>query len=144
MTVRPPHSTSIARSRVSPRLESGLGETGLRGQAPSRLGFHPWTIRNGMTLTELLVVIMILAFLMGAALPIMRTALEDRAMREASRQLNTFVQLAKSQAADQYTEVKEAPKTMLFALSVTALVSIALFFYPDPFYNLAVNAAKGH
>ena len=51
---------------------------------------------------------------------------------------------AKPQAAEQYTEVKEAPKTMLFALSVTALVSIALFFYPDPFYNLAANAAKGH
>ncbi|MEJ2180758.1 MAG: monovalent cation/H+ antiporter subunit D family protein [Gammaproteobacteria bacterium] len=51
---------------------------------------------------------------------------------------------AKPQVAEQYAEIKEAPKTMLFALSVTALVSIALFFYPDPFYNLAANAAKGH
>ena len=51
---------------------------------------------------------------------------------------------AKPQVAEQYAGIKEAPKTMLFALSVTALVSIALFFYPDPFYNLAANAAKGH
>ena len=51
---------------------------------------------------------------------------------------------AKPQAAEEYTEIKEAPKTMLFALSVTALVSIALFFYTDPFYNLAANAAKGN
>ena len=51
---------------------------------------------------------------------------------------------AKPQAPEEYTEIKEAPKTMLFALSVTALVSIALFFYPDPFYNLAANAAKGN
>ena len=71
MTIRPPYN---ARSRVSPRL--------------------------GMTLTELLVVIMIMAFLLGAALPVMRVAMEDRAMREASRQLNTYVQLAKSQAAE--------------------------------------------
>ncbi|MCL4206882.1 MAG: hypothetical protein KJ000_30745 [Pirellulaceae bacterium] len=53
-----------------------------------------------MTLTELLVVIMIMAFLLGAALPVMRMAMEDRAMREASRQLNTYIQLAKSQAAE--------------------------------------------
>lgn len=51
---------------------------------------------------------------------------------------------AKPQGAEEYTEVKEAPKSMLFALSVTALVSIVLFFYPDPFYNLAASAAKGN
>lgn len=50
---------------------------------------------------------------------------------------------AQPQGAEQYTKVKEAPKSMLLALSVTALVSIALFFYPDPFYYLAANAAKG-
>ena len=52
-------------------------------------------------------------------------------------------QVANPQAAGQYTEIKEAPKPMLLALSVTALVSIALFFYPDPFYELAAGAAKG-
>ena len=56
--------------------------------------------RNGMTLTELLVVIMILVILLGISLPMMRTGLEGRAVREASRQLNTYVQLAKSRAAE--------------------------------------------
>lgn len=56
--------------------------------------------RNGMTLTELLVVIMILVLLLGVSLPMMRTGLEGRAVREASRQLNTYVQLAKSRAAE--------------------------------------------
>jgi len=51
---------------------------------------------------------------------------------------------AKPHTGEQYTEIKEAPKPMLIALSVTALASIALFFYPDPFYNLAASAAKGH
>lgn len=51
---------------------------------------------------------------------------------------------AKPRGDEQYTEVKEAPKSMLFALSVTALVSVVLFFYPDPFYNLAASAAKGN
>lgn len=42
-----------------------------------------------------------------------------------------------------YTEVKEAPLSMLIAMGFTALACIALFFYPDPFYNLALDAAKG-
>lgn len=53
-----------------------------------------------MTLTELLVVIMIMSLLLGISLPVMRTAVQDRALREASRQLNTYVQLAKAQAAE--------------------------------------------
>jgi len=51
---------------------------------------------------------------------------------------------AKPQGAEHYAEIKEAPTSMLFALSVTALVCVALFFYPDPFYNLAASAAKGN
>ncbi|TVS09419.1 MAG: hypothetical protein EA424_27185 [Planctomycetaceae bacterium] len=53
-----------------------------------------------MTLTELLVVILIMSLLLGISLPMMRTAVQDRALREASRQLNTYVQLAKAQAAE--------------------------------------------
>ena len=43
-----------------------------------------------------------------------------------------------------YGEVKEAPWSMLIAIGFTSLVCVVLFFYPDPFYNLAVNAATGH
>ena len=42
-----------------------------------------------------------------------------------------------------YTEVKEAPLSMLIAIGFTSLACIVLFFYPDPFYNLAVDAATG-
>ncbi len=108
MNVRPPQRRarlnlvrSVSRSRVSPRLvtTTGLGEAGLRGRVSPGLAAARGA-RRGMTLTELLVVIMIMAFLLGAALPTMRTALEDRAMREGSRQLNTYVQMAKSVAAE--------------------------------------------
>ena len=42
-----------------------------------------------------------------------------------------------------YSEIKEAPLPMLIALSLTALACIILFFYPDPFYNLAISVASG-
>jgi multicomponent Na+:H+ antiporter subunit D len=42
-----------------------------------------------------------------------------------------------------YTEIKEAPVTMLVALSLTALACIILFFYPAPFYQLATSVSKG-
>jgi len=50
---------------------------------------------------------------------------------------------AKPKEGPVYTEVKEAPLSMLIAMGFTALACIALFFYPDPFYNLALDAAKG-
>jgi multicomponent Na+:H+ antiporter subunit D len=40
-----------------------------------------------------------------------------------------------------YTKINEAPVSMLIALSLTTLACIVLFFYPDPFYELAMNAA---
>ncbi|MCW8901741.1 MAG: monovalent cation/H+ antiporter subunit D family protein [Gammaproteobacteria bacterium] len=54
--------------------------------------------------------------------------------------VNAF--FAKPAEGETYTEIKEAPLTMLLALSLTALACIVLFFYPDPFYNLAVSAAS--
>ncbi len=56
--------------------------------------------RRGMTLVELLVVVTILIVLMGVALPLMRPALEENRIREASRQLNALVQTAKMKAAE--------------------------------------------
>lgn len=55
--------------------------------------------------------------------------------------INAF--FAKPADGANYTEIKEAPLPMLVALSLTALACIVLFFYPDPFYNLAVSAASG-
>jgi formate hydrogenlyase subunit 3/multisubunit Na+/H+ antiporter MnhD subunit len=42
-----------------------------------------------------------------------------------------------------YTEIKEAPKTILLAMIITSIASIVMFFYPDPFYRLATLAAEG-
>lgn len=49
------------------------------------------------------------------------------------------------QAADgtQYTEVKEAPKSILAAMIITSSACLVLFFYPDPFYRLATMAVGG-
>jgi len=42
---------------------------------------------------------------------------------------------------EHYTEVKEAPKTILLAMMITSAACIVLFFYPDTFYQLASLAA---
>jgi multicomponent Na+:H+ antiporter subunit D len=42
-----------------------------------------------------------------------------------------------------YTQIKEAPASCLFAMMLTSLACLLLFFYPDPFYVLALNAAGG-
>lgn len=43
----------------------------------------------------------------------------------------------------EYTEIKEAPTPILIALSITSVMCIVLFFYPDPFYDLAQAAVGG-
>ena len=42
-----------------------------------------------------------------------------------------------------YPKIKEAPKTILAAMIITSLTCVLLFFYPYPFYQLAVLAAGG-
>jgi multicomponent Na+:H+ antiporter subunit D len=42
-----------------------------------------------------------------------------------------------------YTRIKEAPLSCLLAMIVTSLACLALFFYPDPFYELALKASGG-
>jgi prepilin-type N-terminal cleavage/methylation domain-containing protein len=58
------------------------------------------TRRRGMTLIELMVVVGIALILALAAIPIMRPLTKDRKVREASRQLNSFITLAKARAAE--------------------------------------------
>jgi len=42
-----------------------------------------------------------------------------------------------------YTEIKEAPLSCLLAMLLTSLACLLLFFYPGPFYQLALNTAGG-
>jgi len=54
----------------------------------------------GLTMVELLIVVAVMVILMGMALPMMRTGIEGRRLREAARQVNTGVTLAKALAAE--------------------------------------------
>lgn len=54
---------------------------------------------SGLTLVELLVVVVILVLLIGVALPLAQPALNGRDVREAARQVNAMIAGAKSQAA---------------------------------------------
>ena len=51
---------------------------------------------------------------------------------------------SKPESGDHYTEIAEAPKSMLLAMVATSSACIILFFYPDPFYRLAGLAAGGY
>ncbi len=50
---------------------------------------------------------------------------------------------SKPEEGTEYTEIKEAPLPILIAISITSLMCILLFFYPDPFYQLAAAAVGG-
>ena len=50
---------------------------------------------------------------------------------------------SKPDSGEHYTQIAEAPKSMLLAMVITATACIILFFYPDPFYRLASMAAGG-
>jgi len=50
---------------------------------------------------------------------------------------------SKPTGGEHYTEIKEAPKTILLAMLITSITCVVLFFYPDPFYQLAMLAAGG-
>jgi len=56
--------------------------------------------RRGLSLVELLVVISILVLLAGFSIPLLKPRLEEQAVREASRTLNSFCSLAKARAVE--------------------------------------------
>lgn len=50
---------------------------------------------------------------------------------------------SKPAGGEHYTEIREAPKTILLAMIITSVACAILFFYPDPFYQLATTVAGG-
>lgn len=55
---------------------------------------------SGMTLVELLVVVFIVVLLLAVAVPLLRPALQDAQLREASRQLNVLCSIAQARARE--------------------------------------------
>ena len=55
--------------------------------------------QRGYTLVELLVVVMIVLILIAAALPVAKNVMESNRTREASRQLNTHLAMARAYAS---------------------------------------------
>jgi multicomponent Na+:H+ antiporter subunit D len=49
--------------------------------------------------------------------------------------------LARPPEGETHSGLREAPVTCLLAMAVTSLACVLLFFYPDPFYELAAAAA---
>src|SRR3954462_616090 len=56
------------------------------------------TFRRGMTLIELLIVIVILTTIVGAAIPLISPSNDDRRLRESARTLNTYITGAQTRA----------------------------------------------
>src|SRR5688572_12398353 len=61
---------------------------------------HRLAKARGITLVELLVVVMIMVLLMSVAIPLLKQPLADRKLREAARQVTAFLQTAQAQAAE--------------------------------------------
>jgi len=49
----------------------------------------------------------------------------------------------RSKSGNVYPQVREAPTSCLVAMILTSLACLLLFFYPEPFYQLASDAAGG-
>jgi multicomponent Na+:H+ antiporter subunit D len=49
----------------------------------------------------------------------------------------------KAKDGTEYVQIKEAPISCLLAMVFTSLACIVLFFYPGPFYELALDASGG-
>ena len=88
---KPPRSARVSELAETPdrRSRSLGGEVG--SPAPNA--------RNGFTLMEMMIVIAIMLLLVIATLPRIKQGLEDSKLRESSRQLNSYIALAKARAA---------------------------------------------
>ncbi len=84
---------------IESRARSRKRGVALRSHAGSGLSAFDFRLRRpGMTLVELLVVIVIMSTIVAAAIPLMSPSNDDRRMREAARGLNTFITGAQSRA----------------------------------------------
>jgi len=98
---------------------------------------------RGLTLTELLIVVAVMVVLIGVALPMMKTGMEGKSIREASRHLNTYATLAKSRAAELGRPVGLLIETQALPESPGYLYASQLFLAETPpLYSGDVVGAK--
>lgn len=88
---KPPRSARVSDlAETLDRRSRGLG---------GEVGRPAPNARNGFTLMEMMIVIAIMLLLVIATLPRIKQGLEDSKLRESSRQLNSYIALAKARAA---------------------------------------------
>lgn len=103
-----------------------------------------------MTLVELLIVIAVMVILLGLGLPLLKTGLAGRRIREASRQLNTYVEVAKSMAAETgrpaglILPVKTVPENGLPFVTEVFLAQVPLPYAGDVVGARATISATGN
>lgn len=109
-------------------------------QATTRFRWQRGSPR-GMTMLELLIVVSVMVILMGIALPVMKTGIEGRRLREAARQVNVCVELAKGIAVE-----TGMPSAILiepeFLPDVTEPFAVKMYLAetPPPYSGDMVNA----
>lgn len=77
-----------------------VGRERCRAKQFARRQAAPSVRRFGVTLIELLIVITIATLLLAAAIPLMKTAIDESKLREASRQINVFFAAARARAVE--------------------------------------------
>ncbi|HOM16279.1 MAG TPA: prepilin-type N-terminal cleavage/methylation domain-containing protein [Thermoguttaceae bacterium] len=93
---------NILKNRKVSLVLATAGRPRLSGRG-SALGSRPPAFRKsraGMTLVELLVVVTILVILTGVVIPVLTPSLESRRMRESARQVNLYLNRARSMAME--------------------------------------------
>ena len=67
---------------------------------PWTLDLGPWAClgRRAYTMAELLIVVVIMVLLVAVTLPVAKKVMDDSHVREASRQLQAYFQMAKTRA----------------------------------------------
>jgi len=110
-----PKGSAVLRPRRNDGSAEPIFAFGLRpvvlGRVASAICPPPWEVsprtsamgesrRAALTLVELLVVVTILVILTGVVIPVITPSLESRRMREAARQVNLYLNRARSMAME--------------------------------------------
>ena len=119
-----------------------VGALGMIGVPPTAAFLGKWFMLQGAYDAEqwVAVVVIILSTVLNAAyfLPIVyRAFFMAPASVTQARSLSAAATRSDGSGARVDDDHGEAPTPIVIALTITALLSLALFFFPEPFYRLA-------